>query len=146
MSRVVLYMVADNGRIVPIRNAYRKARYRKKVGRKHECHEFRKNRTKSNNRYTKDELLDYFKHEIQQEDDFTNKVQTAIAADLLIRAIFGEDNQSDQRGRELKSMCIYEPLHGEYPTEEQCKSGCEECPFNVPDIPKSENEQDELPY
>ena len=66
------------------------------MGRKHECPEFRKNRTKSNNRYSKDELLDYFKNEIQQEDDFTGKVQTAIAADLLIRAIFGEDNQSDQ--------------------------------------------------
>lgn len=45
-------------------------------------------------------------------------------------------------------MCIYEPLHGEYPAEEQCKNGCEECQFNVPDIPKPENEnaQDELPY
>ena len=43
-------------------------------------------------------------------------------------------------------MCIYEPLHGEMPTEAICKNGCEECPFNVPDIPKPENEQDELPY
>jgi hypothetical protein len=50
----------------------------------------------NNNRYSKDELLDYFKNEIQQEDDFTSKVQTAIAADLLIRAIFGEDNQSNR--------------------------------------------------
>ena len=115
------------------------------MGRKHECPEFQKNKTKSNNRYTKDELLDYFKNKIQQEDDFTSKVQTAIAADLLIRAIFGEDNQ---REKELESMCIYEPLHGEYPAEEQCKCGCEECQFNVPDIPKPENEsaQDELPY
>lgn len=32
--------------------------------------------------------------------------------------------------------CIYEPLHGEMPTEEICKNGCEECSFNVPDIPK----------
>ena len=37
-------------------------------------------------------------------------------------------------------MCIYEPLHGEMPTEAICKNGCEECPFNVPDIPKPENE------
>lgn len=44
--------------------------------------------------------------------------------------------------------CIYEPLHGEMPTEAICKNGCEECPFNVPDIPKpnDENEQDDLPY
>ena len=68
------------------------------MGRKHECPEFRKNRMKSNHRYTKDELLDYFKNEIQQEDDFAGKVQTAIAADLLIRAIFGEDNKSEQSG------------------------------------------------
>lgn len=96
MSGVVLYTIADNGRVVPIRNAYRKARYRRKMGRKHECPEFRKNRTKNNNRYTKDELLEYFKNEIRQEGDFTSKVQTAIAADLLIRTIFVEDNQSDQ--------------------------------------------------
>lgn len=43
-------------------------------------------------------------------------------------------------------MCIYEPLHGEMPTEAICKNGCEECTFNVPDIPKPENEQDELPF
>ena len=43
-------------------------------------------------------------------------------------------------------MCIYEPLHGEMPTEAICKNGCNKCPFNVPDIPKSENEQDELQY
>ena len=45
-------------------------------------------------------------------------------------------------------MCIYEPLCGEYPTDEQCKSGCGLCPFNVPDIPKptNENAQDDLPY
>jgi hypothetical protein len=96
MSIFVLYMIADNGWVVPIRRAYRKARYRKKMGRHHKCPEFRKNRTKSNNRYSKDELLDGFKNEIQQEDDFTSKVQTAIAADLLIRAIFGEDNQSNR--------------------------------------------------
>ena len=46
----------------------------------------------------------------------------------------------------MKRMCIYEPLHGEMPTEAICKNGCEECQFNVPDIPKPENEQDELPY
>lgn len=116
MSRVVLYIVADNGWLVPMRKAYRKARYRKKMGRKYEWPEFQKNRTKSNNHYTKDELLDYFKNEIQQEDDFTGKVQTAIAADLLMRAIFEEDNQSDQREKELEPiccMCIYEPLHRE---------------------------------
>ena len=45
-------------------------------------------------------------------------------------------------------MCIYEPLHGECPTDEQCEAGCDRCPFNVPDIPKpdNENEQDDLPY
>ena len=48
--------------------------------------------------------------------------------------------------RSVKWMCIYEPLHGEMPIEANCKNGCEECPFNVPDIPKPENEQDELPY
>ena len=95
MSRVVLYTIADNGWVVPIRRAYRKARHRKKMSRYHDWPGFQKNRTKSNNRYTKDELLDYFKNEIQQEDDFTSKVQTAIAADLLIRAIFEEANQSD---------------------------------------------------
>lgn len=93
MSGVVLYTIADNGRVAPIRKAYRKARYRRKMGRKHECPEFRKNRTKNNKRYTKDELLDYFKNEIQQENDFTSKVQTAIAADLLIRAIFGKEGE-----------------------------------------------------
>lgn len=51
-------------------------------------------------------------------------------------------------GRSVKEMCIYEPLHGEMPTEAICKNGCNECPFNVPDIPKpnDENEQDDLPY
>ena len=39
-------------------------------------------------------------------------------------------------------MCIYEPLHGEMPTEAICKNGCGGCPFNVPDIPKPENEQE----
>lgn len=45
-------------------------------------------------------------------------------------------------------MCIYEPLHGEMPTEAICNNGCEECRFNVQDIPKpnDENEQDDLPY
>lgn len=88
MSRVVLYTIADNGWVVPIRRAYRKARHRKKMNRHHDWCGFQKNRIKSNNRYTKDELLDYFKNEIQQKDDFAGKAQTAIAADLLIRAIF----------------------------------------------------------
>lgn len=43
-------------------------------------------------------------------------------------------------------MCIYEALHGEFPTEIICKNGCKQCPFNVPDIPKPENDKDELPY
>lgn len=45
-------------------------------------------------------------------------------------------------------MCIYEPLIGEFPTEVICKNGCDHCQFNVPDIPKpgNENEQDDLPY
>lgn len=45
--------------------------------------------------YTKDELLDYFKNKIQQEDNFTSKVQTAIAADLLMRAIFGKEGEKN---------------------------------------------------
>jgi hypothetical protein len=44
MSRVVLYMIADNGWVVPIRRAYRKARYRKKMGRHHDWCGFHKNR------------------------------------------------------------------------------------------------------
>lgn len=94
MSRVVLYMIADNGWVVPIRKAYRKARYRKKMGRIYICPEFRKNKK---NRYIKDELLDYFKNEIQKEDDFSGKVQTAIAADLLMRVIFEEDYDSERK-------------------------------------------------
>lgn len=90
MSRVVLYMIADNGWVVPIRRVYGKARYRRKMGRNYKCSEFQKNRK---NRYIKDELLDYFKNEIQQEDDFASKVQTAIAADVLIRAIFGKEGE-----------------------------------------------------
>ena len=43
MSRVVLYIVADNGWCVPYRKAYRKARYRKKMGRYHNWHGFHKN-------------------------------------------------------------------------------------------------------
>lgn len=45
-------------------------------------------------------------------------------------------------------FCIYEPLHGEYPPEEQCKDGCDNCMFNMPDIPKpdDEDEQDDLPF
>jgi hypothetical protein len=51
-----------------------------------------------------------------------------------------------KKWRKDGKMCIYEPLHGEYPTEETCKNGCEQCPFNVPDIPKPENDKDEFPY
>lgn len=59
-----------------------------------------------------------------------------------------ENNYLKKINREIMTMCIYEPLYGEYPTDEQCKSGCGHCPFNVPDIPKPDNEnaQDELPY
>lgn len=66
---------------------------------------------------------------------------TPYALHLLFRKAY----RSYCLGKET-TMCIYEPLHGEYPPEEQCINGCENCPFNVPDIPKPKNEQDELPY
>ena len=46
--------------------------------------------------------------------------------------------------------CIYEPLVGEFPSEEMCKNGCGKCIYNVPDMekpkPGEENMQDALPY
>lgn len=38
MNRIVLYSVTDNGWVVPTRKAYKKARYKRKMGRYHDWH------------------------------------------------------------------------------------------------------------
>ena len=43
MNRIVLYAVANNGWVVPKRKAYKKARFRRKMGRYHDWHGFFKN-------------------------------------------------------------------------------------------------------
>jgi len=42
MNRIVLYIVTNNG-VVPIRKAYKKARFKRKMGRYHDWHGFHKN-------------------------------------------------------------------------------------------------------
>ena len=42
MNRIVLYRVADNGWVVPIRKMYKKARFKKKMSRYHDWHGFHK--------------------------------------------------------------------------------------------------------
>jgi len=42
MNRVVLFIVADNGWVVPFRKSYRKARYKRKMSRYHDWHGFHK--------------------------------------------------------------------------------------------------------
>ena len=43
ISRVVLYTIADNGWVVPIRKAYKKARFKRKMARYHDWYGFHKN-------------------------------------------------------------------------------------------------------
>lgn len=42
MNRIVLYRVNSAGWVVPIKKSYRKARYRRYMGRYHDVHEFHK--------------------------------------------------------------------------------------------------------